>query len=377
MCDYKKLEKYIPGPNDPDLPPQLLEFQNKSTDEVLEELNRMPFFMTNLDNTDGEGGNNVSLEALKALMYDGEPHEVATNFKNQGNALYKAKRYLDAREVYTQGIKILCDDNDLNQSLYSNRAACQLELKNFRSCINDCKDSLKFGPNNPKVFYRMGKAFLSLNKLREAEEAVRFGLRINKDHIPLKSLLDIIYSEGEKATLCEKKKSDEEDKKERLKLNLNTAISIRNFSICKTSNPLGLIENAELSLEDPNDIESQLIFPAMIMYPTIDKFDFIASVSELNTPGDLLTVINQKPHMFSKKLDGDNYTASKLIAYMETEDGGLIKAGKSVTFHNILKIKTPNIPLFDNALRIYFVPQSESKSWSEKWDKNLAIKRRH
>lgn len=47
--------------------------------------------MTKLDETDGAGGENVELEALKALAYEGEPHEIAENFKKQGNELYKAK----------------------------------------------------------------------------------------------------------------------------------------------------------------------------------------------------------------------------------------------------------------------------------------------
>ena len=68
--------QHVPGPNDPQLPPQLAEFKDKTTDEVLAIANRMPFFMTKLDDTDGEGGENVQLEALKALAYEGEPHKV-------------------------------------------------------------------------------------------------------------------------------------------------------------------------------------------------------------------------------------------------------------------------------------------------------------
>lgn len=61
--DYKKPQKYVPGPGDPVLPPQLSEFKDKTSDEILTEMNRMPFFMTRLDDTDGAGGENVELEA--------------------------------------------------------------------------------------------------------------------------------------------------------------------------------------------------------------------------------------------------------------------------------------------------------------------------
>ena len=47
--------------------------------------------MTKLDETDGDGGENVNLEALKSLAYEGDPDEIASNFKNQGNNCYKFK----------------------------------------------------------------------------------------------------------------------------------------------------------------------------------------------------------------------------------------------------------------------------------------------
>ncbi|KAL6015413.1 HSP70/90 co-chaperone, partial [Candidozyma auris] len=115
--------RYRPKPGEPELPPQLSGFANKSTDEVLKEINRLPFFMTELDETDGEGGQNESLEALKSLAYDGEPHEIAANFKNQGNECYKVKRYKDAVQFYTQGIEIECKDDQINTALLINRAA--------------------------------------------------------------------------------------------------------------------------------------------------------------------------------------------------------------------------------------------------------------
>lgn len=85
--------------------------------------------MTKLDNSDGDGGENVELEALKALAYEGEPHEIAENFKKQGNDLYKVKRFRDARELYSKGIDVKCQVNTINESLYANRAACELEIK--------------------------------------------------------------------------------------------------------------------------------------------------------------------------------------------------------------------------------------------------------
>ena len=110
ISEWEK-RRYIPKPGEPELPPQLRESANKSVDEVVKELNRLPFFMTELDDTDGEGGENTELEALKTLAYDGEPNEIATNFKNQGNDHFKAKNYKTAIDFYNKGLEIELNDS--------------------------------------------------------------------------------------------------------------------------------------------------------------------------------------------------------------------------------------------------------------------------
>jgi hypothetical protein len=54
--------------------------------------------------------------------------EVAQNFKEQGNEYYKSKRYREALGFYTQGVDAKPIDAALEESLLSNRAACNLEL---------------------------------------------------------------------------------------------------------------------------------------------------------------------------------------------------------------------------------------------------------
>ncbi|KAM9889820.1 hypothetical protein OXX79_011871, partial [Metschnikowia pulcherrima] len=110
--------KYVPKPGEPALPPQLSELAQKSTKDIMDEINRLPFFMNELDESDGQGGENVGLEALKSLAYDGEPDEVATNFKNQGNDCFKTKQYKDAIEFYTKGLDMDCGVDEINVALY-------------------------------------------------------------------------------------------------------------------------------------------------------------------------------------------------------------------------------------------------------------------
>ena len=91
----------------PDMPPAMAEIKKQSAEEVLAEMNRMPLFMTTLDETDGEGGENLLLEAMKALAYEGTRYEVAENFRQQGNECARAKQWNDAKEFYDKAIAAL------------------------------------------------------------------------------------------------------------------------------------------------------------------------------------------------------------------------------------------------------------------------------
>lgn len=151
---------------------------------------------------------------------------------------------------------------------------------------------------------------------------------------------------------------------------------LRNFKNVDTANPPELLEEAKICLENKEDMESQLIFPAMVLYPISDEFDFIGAVGELSTPEDLLNTLLQRPEEWFEQPGHEEYTAKKLFGFMETEAGGLIKVGKKVTFHDVFKMEKPSVPLFDKSLRIYFVPKSKSEAWLAKWDKEEALKKR-
>lgn len=92
-----------------EIPPGMQRMNNYSdVDELIKEMNRVPLFMTSLDETDGAEGENMELEALKALAYEGTRAEIAQNFREQGTELIKTeKRYREAREYYTKALNAL------------------------------------------------------------------------------------------------------------------------------------------------------------------------------------------------------------------------------------------------------------------------------
>ncbi|KAG7845476.1 hypothetical protein KL941_003322 [Ogataea angusta] len=373
ISEWEK-RRYVPKEGEPDLPPQLAELANKPTEEVMADLNRLPLFMTELDESDGAGGENLHVEALKALAYEGEPDEIATNFKNQGNDCYKAKQYKNAVEYYTKGLEVGCNMDEINAALYLNRAACNLELKNYRRCINDAKECLKIQPKNVKALFRAAKAFLAIEKYDEAEQILQYASSLDNTSPAFKSLNKQLEDRRRLLRELEEKKRREEEAEERKKNNLKQAIVLRNYLSVLSAEPAELPAGTQIHLEDPEDIETQLIIPTMVLYPTTDEFDFVNEVSELSTPGELIELVMDRPDSYFEDPKHKNFR--QMEAYMETESGGLIKAGKKVTFNAILSAATPRVPLFDNVMRIYFVPRADSKTWISKWNKEAALKKR-
>ncbi|KAG5926306.1 hypothetical protein E4U42_003425, partial [Claviceps africana] len=161
----------------PDLPP----IKKQTFEEVMADLNKCPLFMTDMEEND-------DIAALQALNYEGTPLENGVDFKARGNECFKVRGYVDAREFYTKGIQILAaeerrrngadgegegegegEDEDEDEvaaqrstleALYVNRAACHLELDNYRSCWTDCAAALRLNPSNVKACYRSARALL-------------------------------------------------------------------------------------------------------------------------------------------------------------------------------------------------------------------------
>ena len=109
----------------PALPPSLAELRDQSADDVLASLKRSPLFMTSLDDAATptkkfhDGGpqyeENIAVEALKALAYEGSPVEVANNFREHGNECFRDRKWIDARQFYTDALSVLADDDRQQQ----------------------------------------------------------------------------------------------------------------------------------------------------------------------------------------------------------------------------------------------------------------------
>jgi tetratricopeptide (TPR) repeat protein len=372
------------GSTTPSLPPAMAAMRNMSTEEVLADLNKTPLFMTSLEEND-------DLEALKALAYEGTPLEVASGFKERGNESFKEKGWKDAKEFYGKSIQVLLievrkrqkagkveeeaeDKEEVKKEIavleacLVNRAACHLELKNYRSCTQDCGSTLKINPKNIKAFYRSSKALLALDKIIEADDACARGLAIDAENKALQGVAKEIVKKNE-IVLARKKKDLERAQRKMLEVTtLKAALKARGIKTKTTAQPPEM-EDAKIELvPDPVDPTSTISFPAVLLYPLKLESDFIKSFNELQTLGEHLGYIFPCPWDKEGK-----YKVSTVECYMETLTGGLIKVGKKVTLLKVLS--AGNIEVVDEVVRIFVVPKADSESWVQEFKRKKAAEK--
>ncbi|KAF2640277.1 TPR repeat protein-like protein [Massarina eburnea CBS 473.64] len=376
----------------PALPPGMADIKNQSVDEVLAEMNRVPLFMTTLDETDGAGGENVALEAMKALAYEGTKAEIAENFRQQGNECARAKQWGDAKEFYDKAIGALkapkkapepeaagvpewegervvdvteeveVDEEEearkekaIEEACYVNRALCNLEKKNYRSCNQDCASTLRLNPSNVKAFYRSGTACLALDKLPEATDACSRGLELDPSNAPLKALQTKITARKAYIESIEKARQEREAKAASERATLALALKARGIKT-RTTEQAPDLEDASIKLENPMDPSSTLTFPVILLYPSHGQSDFVKAFSEFDTITQHLDYIFPLPWDESKE-----YSPDGVEAYMETLNGGLMKVGKKMKLHKILG--SGKCDIADGLVRINIVPKGRAEDF--------------
>lgn len=374
----------------PELPPDMVKARSMTTKEILDDLNKSPLFMTDLEDND-------EIAALQALAYEGTPLENASDFKERGNECFVERRWADAREFYTKGVNILAaeirrrargeapgadseqrktddeataksgvlssDDPEeikkeaaVLETLYANRAACQLSMQNYRACTLDCAQTLTLNPRNVKAFYRSAKALNALGKTVEAEDAARRGLAVDPDNAALKAVAGEIAER--QARLGAKQKAEEERValEKRRQLMVRAAIRQRGVRVRTTPKPPEMEDARVQLLPDPDKFESALAFPAIILYPVDAQSDFIKAFVEHDCMDTHLSYLLPLPW------DRDSaYTQTGVECYMATDKGSLVKLGKKVPLIKVLSMQS--MVVVDELVRIFVLPKSKAAKW--------------
>ena len=91
----------------------------------------------------------------------------ALTYKEKGNKSFKEGKFQEAIEWYTKAVKVGEKHKEL-PIFYKNRAAAYLKLEDFNAALNDCNESLKLVPKDPKALFRRAQAYEALKKFEEA-----------------------------------------------------------------------------------------------------------------------------------------------------------------------------------------------------------------
>lgn len=351
---------------DPDAPRP--EWALDPSRNIEEQLNETPFFMTKLPENMED---NVKLQALQALLYDGTPEENATNFKDQGNEAFKSGRsgYKDAIVYYTKGIDQHPNDALLKAQLYNNRSAVHLALKNYGYAVKDAALSISFDQSNVKAFWRASKGSLALGKCSEAETFCRKGLELFPESSELAALLNEI--QATRVQLDLERARIEAGKSEALKL--QNAMRNRGVMQHADSEKLALIElgpgifgsDAPRATVDPET--DRLMLPLVFMYPPMSQFDFVKSASEDTCLLDHLT------EMFAQPAPWDPQVIYKspllMAAYILPINQSILEDESKEKIIYRVNLRTPISRLLGSVIKcyelglmaLYVLPNSEEK----------------
>ncbi|KAJ5707394.1 hypothetical protein N7488_007195 [Penicillium malachiteum] len=357
----------------PKVPPTVPEAEVESMEKTLAQMDKIPLFMTNLDNAGDENGENMLLDALTALQNEGTRADVVSGFKDMGNEAVQEKRWIDAKESYTKGIAVIYAKEDkweqpedpeveketlrrMEELTHINRALCNLELGNYRSCALDCATTIKVNPKNVKAYYRSTMALLKLDKVAEAEDSAARGLEVDSENKALQTAAKQVAERKAAIERVAARKKAEAELIRKKNLILSTALRAREIRTRKTDQPPEM-EDAKIRLvPDPLSPESSVEFPAVFLYPMDAQSDFIKSFSELHTITDHLDYMFPLPWDIKKE-----YTIPGVECFMQTVTGGLIKAGKKLPLLQILT--GGKVEVVDEMVRIFIVPTSKSAAF--------------
>ncbi|KAK6525529.1 hypothetical protein TWF281_010591 [Arthrobotrys megalospora] len=334
-----------------------------------QDLSQLPLFMSSLD--DVPEGTNDAIEALKALAYEGEPHEIAENFRQQGNESYRSKYWKDAIEYYTKALAVGCSVDEIDGACYVNRAACNLELRNYRRTNLDCAEALKINPQNIKALYRSARACLALDKIPEAEDCVERGLAIDQNNKPLKTLQETIYARKGVLAGLQQASHERERLSKAKEAALRRALETRHVIQRTTSTrPPNLPDDAVVQLQDPMDPESSLCFPVIVLYPLHLQSDFIKSLPEDET------IYSQLEEMLSPsnlpEWDKETeyaYPAVEVLVekkkYNMHGKPSLSKIGVKASLKKVLN--EGKLELINGILTVFVVPKPRLQEFVQSW----------
>ncbi|XP_031693990.1 mitochondrial import receptor subunit TOM70 [Oncorhynchus kisutch] len=106
-------------------------------------------------------------------LQDMSPLDRAQGAKNKGNKYFKAGKYEQAIQCYTEAIGLCPRDNQTDLStFYQNRAAAYEQQMMWTEVVQDCTQAVEMNPRYIKALFRRAKALERLDNKKECLEDV-------------------------------------------------------------------------------------------------------------------------------------------------------------------------------------------------------------
>lgn len=252
------------------------------------------------------------------------------------------------------------------ESLYANRAACALELQNYRACWLDCGHALRINPRNLKAYFRSARALLAVGRLEEADDACAHGLAVDAKNNALRTVAADIAAAKEKAEAKRRAEEERRARERRKEATLKAALAARNIRVRSTGAEPEM-GDARVKLEpDEEDPHSSLVVPVVILYPLELESDFITVFGEAESIGEHLDYILPPP--WDGK--GEYAAVDRVECFVEKMGGGLVKWGKRVPLLKLLG--TGNVEIVDNVFKVFVLPKEKAVAWVEDYKSKKA-----
>lgn len=263
-----------------------------------EEMQQHPFF-----NQGWKEGEELSplMQGMQDLKYspdENTPEDLAKNYKEDGNFNFKCKKYRFAVASYTEGLRAKAGDSEINTQLFTNRAAAQYHLENYRSSLRDAESALRLTPGHIKAIVRAAYCCFSLKDFSKCVEYCDQGLKVDEQHKDLVAKRsESVAAEKTKQRDDRKRQAVEKKKKKEADKILET-IKERGIRISKCKGE----KNLDLSDLEPShpaafqkrvhlDESGQLVWPVLMLYPEHEETDFIEEFRESDHFNDHLEVL--------------------------------------------------------------------------------------
>jgi len=131
--------------------------------------------------------------------------EEAEALKVKGNTAMQQKKYILAKDYYTEALEV-APSGPTSHVYYSNRAAALLSMRNFTEAVWDAERSIKLKPEYPKAHARLGLAKFLLGRYQEAADAYVKAVKLEP-----KNQTSISYLERSRRKLALSNKATAED----------------------------------------------------------------------------------------------------------------------------------------------------------------------